>query len=453
MPDPTAPEPFDEALYEESLQHLRSPRPLNVSSLLFVVLLLVFVVSQFQALRSVSGVVILVGVILFHEAGHALGMRVFGFRDVRMFFIPFFGAAVSGRSRGAATWKEAVVSLLGPLPGIALSLALLWYGTVQLHPDRLTFELAWSLLLINAFNLLPMGFLDGGRFLESVLFSRHRVLAIGFVAAGSVALGLLAVAGRMFLLGFFALTSLLALPARWRILTAAASLRREQPGLPADPDALSELQSRALFSAARSAVRDAARSNAPELARGMEGILQDTRRAPGVGATLGLLTAYAGGFVVVLVASGWLFAMSGPVEWRQHRAAGWSAEFPRAPWASTLGPMAGAPRDSVWRSIVGGVERFTVSVSEGGEDGRWRDSTAAWIAIQSKVMPSGRRPIEIPGATGEEFEFTARNRALRARLFATATRRFTVSASAPRWGENQERFLGSFALGDSAETK
>ena len=33
---------------------------------------------------------LLVAVILFHESGHWVGMRLYGYRDVKMFFIPFF---------------------------------------------------------------------------------------------------------------------------------------------------------------------------------------------------------------------------------------------------------------------------------------------------------------------------------------------------------------------------
>lgn len=34
---------------------------------------------------------IVVGVVFLHEAGHYLAMRVFGYRDLRIFFISFFG--------------------------------------------------------------------------------------------------------------------------------------------------------------------------------------------------------------------------------------------------------------------------------------------------------------------------------------------------------------------------
>ena len=115
---------------------------------------------------------LLVGVLLFHETGHYLGMRFFDYQDVRMFFIPFFGAAVSGRSTKVVGYQEAIVILLGPLPGIVLGLGV---GVAGLYYDNeLMRSAARMLLLINGFNLLPFLPLDGGRLLQLVLFSRQR---------------------------------------------------------------------------------------------------------------------------------------------------------------------------------------------------------------------------------------------------------------------------------------
>ena len=51
-------------------------------------------------------------------------MRIFHYRNLRMFFIPLFGAAVTGRNWNVPGWKKALVSLAGPLPGIALGIFL-----------------------------------------------------------------------------------------------------------------------------------------------------------------------------------------------------------------------------------------------------------------------------------------------------------------------------------------
>ena len=124
--------------------------------------------------NSPTGLAILVGVLLFHELGHYAGMRWFNYRDVRMFFIPLFGAAVAGRRTSVEGYQEAIVLLLGPLPGILLGGVLgvicMFYDSEMLRSATVT------LLAINGFNLLPFMPLDGGRLLHLVLFSRQRHL-------------------------------------------------------------------------------------------------------------------------------------------------------------------------------------------------------------------------------------------------------------------------------------
>src|SRR5262249_49106418 len=56
---------------------------------------------------------LLLPVLLFHECGHYVAMRAFGYRNLRMFFIPFLGAAVAGKNFNVAGWKKAVVALAG----------------------------------------------------------------------------------------------------------------------------------------------------------------------------------------------------------------------------------------------------------------------------------------------------------------------------------------------------
>jgi len=132
----------------------------------------------------------LVGVLFFHELGHYLGMRAFGYRNVRMFFIPLFGAAVSGQKTTAKSYQEAIVTLLGPLPGLCLAAVLFGVGFLPAAaPQRHLLGQATALLgLINGFNLLPIFPLDGGRLLNQVLFSRNRFLEGGFQLLAAVAL-------------------------------------------------------------------------------------------------------------------------------------------------------------------------------------------------------------------------------------------------------------------------
>lgn len=435
--------PPDEPLFQQARQELRSPKPVRIGSLVYIVLFLIFAAWNFSGLKSISGLALLVAVILFHEGGHALGMHLFGFRDVRMFFIPFFGAAVSGRSGGAAAWKEAVVSLLGPLPGLVLGIVL--FFVMQHHPFPGAVAALQSLLLLNAFNLLPFGFLDGGRFLERVLFSRHRVLEIGFQALGSVLLGLVALGLGAPLLGLFALFSLTRLPVRWRTLGAAARLRRQHPTMPGNPGALADGEERAVFAAARELLPMPAREQPVVVARTMESILDGIKRAPGVLATLGLLALYGVGFITAAFGVFIVASETGSPSWQYVDQPAWRADFPKPP--SYLHPKFGrdAGKD-LWRAAVEGNERFAVIVSDGADGDGWMDSSVAEVAREGGSTLVGSHPADVGGRPGREFELSSPGRVLRVRMVAAGNRRYEVSASAWKWGGNQQRFLDSFAL-------
>jgi Zn-dependent protease len=146
--------------------------------------LLVFAATGFFN-NEPARLALLIGVLLFHELGHFAGMRLFNYQDVRMFFIPLFGAAVAGRNRSVEGYKEAIVILLGPLPGILLGTILGVAAVV--YENELPYSAATLLLVINGFNLLPFLPLDGGRLLHLVLFSRQAWLEAVFrVITGSL---------------------------------------------------------------------------------------------------------------------------------------------------------------------------------------------------------------------------------------------------------------------------
>jgi len=110
-------------------------------------------VGAFLISMELEWLLFIVPVLFFHEAGHWLGMRLFGYRNVRMFFIPFFGAAVSGTKHAAPAWQQAVVLLLGPLPGIAIGLALQAIFAPDI--DSRLGKLVFTLVILNGINLAP----------------------------------------------------------------------------------------------------------------------------------------------------------------------------------------------------------------------------------------------------------------------------------------------------------
>jgi Zn-dependent protease len=136
---------------------------------------------------------LLMGVLLLHELGHWAAMKVFGYRDTTVFFVPFLGAATWGRNDDATPAQRVVMYLMGPVPGYLLGIGLLaWLRT---HPAALptawiepAYELAWLLAVVNATNLLPIMPLDGGQVVSLLLFGRSPRVELGFRWLGVAAL-------------------------------------------------------------------------------------------------------------------------------------------------------------------------------------------------------------------------------------------------------------------------
>lgn len=133
---------------------------------------------------------LILGVIAFHEGGHAVAMRLIGYRDVHVFFVPLLGAMTVGNTSTTTVRKQIGMLLAGPVPGLWLAVVLLLVNQA-IGPIGLLRVTALALLLINALNLLPVTPFDGGRALE--LLSRPESAWRLVIHATSV-VGLLALA-------------------------------------------------------------------------------------------------------------------------------------------------------------------------------------------------------------------------------------------------------------------
>lgn len=245
--------PFDEPAKEDKFQQARAellltddPRARNNWWLLLFISVAAFIFVE-QANLNAMQIGVLVGVIFFHELGHAVAMRWFGYTDVRMFFIPFFGAAVTGNKHAAPAWQQAVVALMGPIPGLLLAFA--GYLVVRDDIPSWGFYVIVMLVAINAFNLLPLGFLDGGRFFSILIFSRNAwVEAFAqLVSAGIVAA--LAYWQHSIYLGVLAFFMLLGTPLIFRRGLMVSKLRQTGIELPMTVKELQPLHLRMLFAA------------------------------------------------------------------------------------------------------------------------------------------------------------------------------------------------------------
>jgi Zn-dependent protease len=133
---------------------------------------------------------LILAAITLHEAGHAVAMRLLGYRDVHVFFVPLLGAVTIGRSVTTTVRDRLAVLLAGPVPGLWLAVVLLVIDQAYM-PLTLLRMSALALLILNGLNLLPFTPLDGGRALESL--TRPESVWRLVVHAASAA-GLLAVA-------------------------------------------------------------------------------------------------------------------------------------------------------------------------------------------------------------------------------------------------------------------
>jgi Zn-dependent protease len=112
----------------------------------------------FQSWTFALGFVLM---ILIHEFGHMLEARRQGLKVSWPTFIPFFGAFVTIERAGLTPWRNALISMAGPFVG-GLAAAVVW--TIGAARDSTMLEvLANIAFLLNAFNMIPIGFLDGGQ--------------------------------------------------------------------------------------------------------------------------------------------------------------------------------------------------------------------------------------------------------------------------------------------------
>ncbi len=156
-------------------QQARSAPTRTVAWTLIITTALLFYAIGAWLWTPVNALLLLL-VVGLHEGGHWLAMRLFGYRQARVLFLPFLGGVTLGEEQRSSARERAWILLAGPVPGLILGTLLSLSGLAQSHPwlSLLTVQL----LLLNLFNLLPILPLDGGQILQNLLPRQNTALLL-----------------------------------------------------------------------------------------------------------------------------------------------------------------------------------------------------------------------------------------------------------------------------------
>src|SRR5258708_1924841 len=125
--------------------------------------LMIWVYTMMWGWKFAVGFVVL---LLVHECGHLIVAKKFGLKVGAPVFIPFMGAFIALKEAPRNAWIEAQVGIGGPMLGTVGA------GVCELihvaTSNQMFGALAYTGFFLNLFNLMPVGFLDGGRIVTAL---------------------------------------------------------------------------------------------------------------------------------------------------------------------------------------------------------------------------------------------------------------------------------------------
>lgn len=154
---------------------------LTIFSIVLFILVFLFIFTD-----EVNFVFNLILVLIVHEMGHFLMMKLFGYKNVRMLFIPLMGAFVQGSKEEYSQKQSLLVVAAGPMPGIIFGLILIFLAGT--YHQVWMMDLAILFLLLNIINLLPLDPLDGGQLFKLLIKANHDLFLLVFSFVSSLVL-------------------------------------------------------------------------------------------------------------------------------------------------------------------------------------------------------------------------------------------------------------------------
>lgn len=145
----------------------------SLISLFIYGLLFYFVFGQ-----NLAYIAAILVVLIIHESGHFLFMKLFNYSNVKIFIVPLIGAFTSGKKQQVSQAQLSLIILAGPVPGIIIGSILFWINK-DLQNETVKM-LANTFLIINLLNCLPFYPLDGGRLIETLFFRENHIIRLVF---------------------------------------------------------------------------------------------------------------------------------------------------------------------------------------------------------------------------------------------------------------------------------
>ena len=152
---------------------------LTILSIVIFVMTFLFVFTD-----EVNFVFHLLIVLLIHELGHFICMKLFGYQNVRMLFIPLMGAFVQGSKEEYSLKQSLIVTAAGPLPGVLIGGVLIFLAA-DIHQVWMI-DLGLLFLLLNMINLVPLDPLDGGQLFKLLIPKNQEMFLLGFAFVSSM---------------------------------------------------------------------------------------------------------------------------------------------------------------------------------------------------------------------------------------------------------------------------
>ena len=136
--------------------------------------------------EEVNFIIYFLVVLLTHELGHFTMMKAFGYKNVRMLFIPLMGAFVQGSKEEYSQKQSLIVIGAGPFPGIILGFGFILLAS--LFQEVWMVNLGLLFLFLNLMNLIPLDPLDGGQLFKLLMKHNHDLFLLIFSFVSSLVL-------------------------------------------------------------------------------------------------------------------------------------------------------------------------------------------------------------------------------------------------------------------------